>query len=147
MKTTIEIIDSHTEEHVNFKIHQLSPVIDKAISILKNDDHFLLGEIENALYKIPYSDIYYIEVVDKKSFIYTEKHVYRSTDKLYQLAQKLSYFDFIRISKSMLLNIDSIKGIAPLLSGRFEALLLNNEKVAISRKYVPELKKSLGMER
>lgn len=47
----------------------------------------------------------------------------------------------------MLLNIESIKAIAPLLSGRFEALLVNGEKVAISRKYVPELKKGLGMER
>ncbi|MBO0469820.1 LytTR family transcriptional regulator DNA-binding domain-containing protein [Enterococcus sp. DIV0242_7C1] len=147
MKTTIEIIDLHTEEQAAFKIHQLSPTIEKVIGILKEDEQFLIGEVENTIYKIPFADIFYIEVVDKKSFLYTEKQVYQNADKLYQLEEKLTYFDFIRVSKSMLLNIESIKAIAPLLSGRFEALLVNGEKVAISRKYVPELKKGLGMER
>ncbi|GGC90505.1 LytTR family DNA-binding domain-containing protein [Enterococcus wangshanyuanii] len=147
MKTTIELIDLHQEEQADFKIHQLSPAIEKVIGILKEDEHFLLGEIENVLYKIPFSDIFYIEVVDKKSFLYTEKQVYQSTDRLYQLEERLSYFDFIRVSKSMLLNVEAIKAISPLLSGRFEALLVNSEKVAISRKYVPALKKGLGMER
>ncbi|WP_348921014.1 LytTR family DNA-binding domain-containing protein [Enterococcus rotai] len=147
MKTTIEIIDPTTEEQATFKLHQLSPTIEKVISILNEEEHFLIGEAENALYKILFSDILYIEVVDKRSFIYTEKQVYQSNDKLYQLEEKLMHFDFIRISKSMLLNIEAIQAIAPLLSGRFEARLINEEKVAISRKYVPELKKGLGMER
>lgn len=147
MKTTIEIVDSKTEEQAAFKIHQLSPTIEKVIGILKEEEHFLIGEAENAMYKIPFSDVFYIEVVEKKSFIYTDKLVYQCNDKLYQLEEKLEPFDFIRVSKSMLLSIEAIKAISPLLSGRFEAHLMNGEKVAISRKYVPELKKGLGMER
>jgi DNA-binding LytR/AlgR family response regulator len=147
MKTTIEIVDSTLEEHAIFNVHQLSPTIKKVLDILKEEDYFLIGEAENALYKIPFSDILYIEVVDKRSFIYTVKQVYQNNDKLYQLEERLTSFDFIRASKSMLLNIEAIQAISPLLSGRFEARLTNEEKVAISRKYVPELKKGLGMER
>ncbi|MFD1900733.1 LytTR family DNA-binding domain-containing protein [Enterococcus termitis] len=147
MKTTIEIVDATLEEQATFKIHQLSPTIEKVLGILKEEEHFLIGEAKNALYKISFSDILYIEVVDKRSFIYTAKQVYQSNDKLYQLEERLIPFDFIRVSKSMLLNIEAIQAISPLLSGRFEARLTNEEKVAISRKYVPELKKGLGMER
>ena len=45
----------------------------------------------------------------------------------------------------MLLNIEAIKAVSPTLSGRFEAILINDERVAVSRKYVPDLKKGLGM--
>lgn len=68
MKTTIEIIELHTEEQAAFKIHQLSPTIEKVIGILKEDEQFLIGEVENTIYKIPFADIFYIEVVDKKVF-------------------------------------------------------------------------------
>ncbi|MBP1046263.1 LytTR family transcriptional regulator [Enterococcus sp. BWM-S5] len=147
MKTTIEIIETKAEEQAAFRVHKLSPTIEKVIGILKEDELFLIGESDNAMYKVPFADIFYIEVVDKKSFIYTEKLVYQSAEKLYQLEEKLEPFDFIRVSKSMLLNVEGIKAISPLLSGRFEALLMNGERVAISRKYVPALKKGLGMER
>ena len=45
----------------------------------------------------------------------------------------------------MLLNIEVIQSVSPTFSGRFEATLVNDERVAVSRKYVPELKKALGM--
>lgn len=85
--------------------------------------------------------------MDKKCFIYTDDMVCRSPDKLYQLEEKLARFKFIRTSKSMLLNIMGITIISPTLSGRFEATLRNDERVEISRKYVPLLKKALGMGR
>jgi DNA-binding LytR/AlgR family response regulator len=36
-----------------------------------------------------------------------------------------------------------VKSIKPALSGRYTALLKNNEEVVISRKYVADLKKAL----
>ena len=115
------------------------------LSILKNEKLFLVGEENGAHYKVPYSNVFYIEVVDKKSFIYTQDKVYQSAEKLYQLEEKLLPHKFIRIGKSMLLNIEVIQSVSPTLSGRFEATLVNDERVAVSRKYVPELKKALGM--
>ena len=50
-----------------------------------------------------------------------------------------------RRSKSMILNADKIQYVRPSVSGRFEATLTNNEKVIISRQYVGELKRLLGM--
>ena len=45
----------------------------------------------------------------------------------------------------MIVNIEKILHISPALGGRFEALLENDEKVIISRLYVPILKNRLGV--
>lgn len=145
MKTIVEIIEKSKEETANFKVHEVTKSLQNVLSILKNEKLFLVGEENGAHYKVPYSNVFYIEVVDKKSFIYTQDKVYQSAEKLYQLEKKLLPHKFIRIGKSMLLNIEVIQSVSPTLSGRFEATLVNDERVAVSRKYVPELKKALGM--
>ena len=48
-------------------------------------------------------------------------------------------------SKSMILNADKIDYIRPSLSGRFEAVLSNGKAVIVSRKYVADLKRLLGI--
>ncbi len=45
----------------------------------------------------------------------------------------------------MVLNLNKIKHLSPAFGGRFEALLENDEKVIISRQYVPGLKERLGL--
>jgi len=145
LKTIVEIIEKSKEEIANFKVHEVTKSLQNVLSILKNEKLFLVGEENGAHYKVPYSNVFYIEVVDKKSFIYTQDKVYQSAEKLYQLEEKLLPHKFIRIGKSMLLNIEVIQSVSPTLSGRFEATLVNDERVAVSRKYVPELKKALGM--
>ena len=63
------------------------------------------------------------------------------TDDINQLVS----FPFMRASKSMILNLDKIRHLSPAFGGRFEALLENEEKVIISRQYVPVLKERLGL--
>ena len=45
----------------------------------------------------------------------------------------------------MICNIKKIKNVKASLNGRFDAILLNDEKIVISRSYVKDLKKRLGM--
>ena len=56
-----------------------------------------------------------------------------------------AHTDFFRASKSIILNLTKIKHLSPAFNGRFEALLDNDEKVIISRQFVPELKRKLGL--
>lgn len=50
---------------------------------------------------------------------------------------------FLRISRAALVNLMKIKSIRPALNGRFLAVLTNGEEIVISRKYVPDLKRTL----
>ena len=65
--------------------------------------------------------------------------------KLYELEKIYEHTDFIRISKAMIVNVSKISKIVPMFNGRLEAVLSNGERVVISRQYVPDLKKKLGV--
>ena len=85
------------------------------------------------------------EAIDNKVFAYGRKNVYEVKEKLYQLEELLGSVPFMRASKSMIINLDKIRYLSPAFGGRFEALLENQEKVIISRQYVPVLKERLGL--
>ena len=97
----------------------------------------------NAEQMINILDIYYIESVDKKTFVYLENAVYRTDFRLYQLKDKLKTYGFVQISKSCILNINILESIRPLFNSRMEATLKNGEKVNINRNYLNEVKNAL----
>lgn len=148
MKVSINIISSELEEEVIFNVHNVQEKITEAIELLTSSNEVikhLLGRKEEKYYKVKVDEIFYIESIDRKVFIYTKTQTYEISEKLYVLEEQLSSMNFIRISKSLLLNIDKIHSFYPKLSGNLEALLTNNEKVIISRRYVANLKNKLGM--
>lgn len=156
MKFNINIIPINQEEETIFSIHQMTPRITEIIDMLSDNNKsfilnkskipsHILGKIEETFYKVNLEDIFYVESVDRKVYLYTKNKNYEMNEKLYVLEEMLTEVGFVRISKSMLLNMDKIYSFSPTFSGNLEALLLNKEKVVISRRYVANLKKQLGM--
>ena len=144
MKIIIEKPQIGEEEQIIVKCHSISPVLWSALNTLQTQGDLLIAYIGNEIHRVNPSDIYYIETVDNKTFLYCKREVYESKQKLYEL-EELAMSDFLRISKSVIVNLSKIKSLTPALSGRFEAALTNGEKVIISRQYVSELKKNLGI--
>lgn len=97
------------------------------------------------MFQIELKDIYYIESVDNKTYICMQKNVFESKLKLYEVEELTQNTKLFRCSKAMILNLSKIRSVSPSVNGRFEAKLLNGESVIISRQYVPNLKKLLGM--
>ncbi|MCM1039336.1 MAG: LytTR family transcriptional regulator DNA-binding domain-containing protein [Ruminococcus sp.] len=123
--------------------HEINNEITEIVRFVKSRQGQLTGIIEGAQYEIPVSDVFYIEGVDNKVFIYCENQVYETRQKLYELEEALKEKYFLRVSKSVLLNLMKIESIKASLNGRFTAVFQNGEQVIVSRKYVPELKKAL----
>ena len=145
MKIIIEDVSPDDEEQVIIRCRNLSDKVLKLISELKAEQQKLTGLKDGVITMIDAKRVYYIERVDNKVFIYCKQNVYESKLKLYEIEEKYDNTYFFRASKSIILNIAKIKSISPSLSGRFEALLFNGETIVISRQYVPELKKRLGL--
>lgn len=145
MKIIIEDISPDDEEQVIIRCRNLSDKVLKLISELKAEQQNLTGLKDGVITMIDTKRVYYFEGVDNKVFIYCKQNVYESKLKLYEIEEKYDNSYFFRASKSIILNIAKIKSINPSLSGRFEALLFNGETIVISRQYVPELKKRLGL--
>lgn len=144
LKIVIEEPQGSEEEQVIIKCHQMTPELLHIITLLKMQDG-LIGYEGNEIHRIHIAAIYYIEVVENKTFLYCKNEFYESKQKLYEIEECLANSDLIRVSKSVILNLSKIKSLYPALSGRFEAVLNNGEKIIISRQYVSDLKKRLGI--
>lgn len=147
MLTKITKAEKSQPEVVEIHCHKISDEVKEIVSFVKSRQGQLTGAIEDRQFEIPVGDIFYIEAVDNKTFIYTESKVFENRQKLYELEEILKDKRFLRISKSTLLNLMKISSIKPALNGRFTAVLYSGEETVISRKYVPEFKKALKGER
>ena len=127
------------------RCHDINGEVVSIVEKLKNGDSILLGIKDGKTFQINVKDIFYIESVDNKTYIYLQKDVFETKLKLYELEEKLKGTKLFRCSKSMILNIAKIRSVSPSVNSRLEASLINGEKVIISRQYVGTLKKILGM--
>lgn len=113
------------------------------ITLIQAADTQIRCNAENRELWINSSDIFYIESVDKRTFVYLENSVYRTDFRLYQLAEDLAYLGFVQISKSCILNINTLESIKPLINSRMEATLKNGERLHVTRKYLSSIKQAL----
>lgn len=144
MKITIETPKPGEEDEVIIRCARLDDNMMRLICALREGEK-LTGYIEDRIVKLSHKDIYYFEAVDHKIFAYTSKETYEIHKKLYEIEQDFEHTDFLRISKSAIVNTSKIAYVKPVFNGRFEAKLKNGEKVIISRQYVAELKKKIGI--
>lgn len=144
MKITIETPKPNEEDEIIVRCKKVDENLMKVLYQLK-DENRVTAYMEKDIVKLFPKDIYYFECVDNKVFACCEKQVFDVRLKLYEIEQTLSDSDFIRISKSVVVNLNRIMSVAPMFNGRFEARLQNGEKIIISRQYVPSLKKALGI--
>ncbi|GEQ32627.1 LytTR family DNA-binding domain-containing protein [Marinilactibacillus psychrotolerans] len=119
--------------------------IQKIIDVVETSRVQLVGKIKDHGYVIDSFDVCYIESVDNCTFLYTESEVFENREKLYALENKLKNTTFVRISKSVLLNMDYLESVRPLTNYRLEANLENKEKLVINRHYVKEVKQYLNI--
>ncbi|MBE5875608.1 MAG: LytTR family transcriptional regulator [Lachnospiraceae bacterium] len=152
MKVTIMDPLAGEEEEIIIKCARLSDTALALISELKKNEGVrgkatsrLHVYLDGEIHLIEPTAVYYFEYVDQKVFAYCKENVYEIKKKLYELEEILPGQDFIRVSKSSILNLDKISSLAPAFGGRFEANLKNGEKIIISRQYVNTLKEALGL--
>lgn len=144
MKITIEAPKPGEEDEIIVRCTALDERVLKLIQALRAEDK-LTGYIDDKIVKLSLKEIYYFEAVDNKVFSYTAKETYEVHKKLYEIEQAFEHTDFLRISKSVIVNVAKIAYVKPIFNGRFAAKLRNDEKVIVSRQYVADLKKKLGI--
>jgi len=128
---------------VSIRYANMTKDIQRIISLLKSLDTQVKCSDNGIERMVNASEIFYVESVDKKTFLYLEKNVYRTDLRLYQLADDLVHLGFVQVSKSCILNINVLESIKPLMNSRMEATLKNGEKIHINRKYLSDIKQAL----
>jgi DNA-binding LytR/AlgR family response regulator len=92
---------------------------------------------------IAYEDILYFEGADNYVYAYTTGDKFRIKNKLYELEKILYDHGFIRISKSILMNILHIGEIIPWFNAKLLLKLKNTTEIEVSRSYVRSFREYL----
>ena len=145
MRVRLEMVDSREKEQALIRAAEKTADILNAVDLLENGSGGITVTRDRSTYFCKLTQIYYIESVDKHTYVYTREDCYESRDRLYELEMKLGTY-YVRISKSMIVNLRKIRNVSAEPGGRMTAVLLNGERVIISRSYVKELKRRLGIQ-
>ena len=143
MDVEIEKIGAGDRERVLIRCRAVTEEVREIEAFVKSRQGSLSGVRDERQYEVAVADLYYIESVDGKTFLYTKDQVYETPYRVYELESLLKANAFLRVSKSTLLNLMKIRAIRPALNGRFSAVLQSGEEVIISRNYVKDLKSAL----
>lgn len=145
MKITIEDRPDGGEDEIIIRCKYVDEHLLKLVYALKAGQEKLTATKGTDIVQVMPKEIFYFEAVDNKVFLYLEKDVYETKQKLYELEERFRGTDFVRVSKSVILNLSKVKSLSPAFNGRFEATMKNGEKLIVSRAYVPALKEKLGL--
>lgn len=132
----IKIVEGVDEPQVIIKCWKIDNEIIRLKGHIELFDKRLSVKKDGKIYFVNSWDVLYFETVDNRTFLYTEKDVMEIRTRLYELEFILSDKDFIRISKSTIVNINKIVCLRPEINRTIEATMCNGEKIIISRKYV-----------
>ena len=131
------------EPEVTIAYGEMTESVKRVSEYVQYVDKSILCKKDNEEYAVFIDDIFYLESVDKKVFVYCEKEVLRSNCKLYELEEMLSQVGFVRVSKSVILNIEKLVGIKTLVNSKLEGRLSNGERICVTRKYLKDIKQEL----
>ena len=126
MKVNLFVSKDISEPYADIHTNELTDNVTKAISIVE------------------FSEIFMFRVEDKQVKVYTQDSEYLIKKPLYQVEENLTG-DFVRISKTTIVNFKKIERVAPSLKGMMFIELKNGLKDNISRKYLPDFKKALDL--
>lgn len=142
----IQIIE-HIKEHLQvvIKCRHIDDEIVRLKYHIEMFDKKLQAKKDNEWCLVNQCDVLYFESVDNRTFLYTKDDVMEVRQRLYELEMILSDKDFIRISKSQIVNINKIRSLKPEINRTILVTMCNEEQLYISRKYVPAIRNMLSI--
>lgn len=145
MKITIHEDSNVSETEISVVCPKMTDELREMIANIGLMGHTFAGRREGETFFVPVKDIYYFETVDGSIFFYTEKDTYEASVRLYKIEECLQNLRFARISKTVIANLGKMQSIRQAENSRLVATLTNGEKILVSRQYVSEIKKKLGV--
>ena len=93
-------------------------------------------------YLFDLKEVAYFEAVKNGAVAHIRKELYTTPERLYELEAALRPKGFVRISKSVIVNVECVRAVESEFSGNYITYLTNNnDRLTISRKYIRDFKK------
>lgn len=133
----VKVISARQTTNVNNLLSYIKNFDKKVDSLLpvKTEDRILTTKIE---------EIIKVEVEKTELSFYTTNSVIKTNGRLYQILEKLNN-DFVQVSKHGIINLNYLESLEAGFTGNMIAKLDFKQKTDVSRRYLPELEKKLGL--
>lgn len=144
MKINLHVDASISEEHAEIWVKQMKPNLESMLQYLNNNNQVLWCYYDDQLKPISLNDIFIIQTDDRKLDISTQNRHYSCRKPLKEVKAILNN-DFIEASRSAYFNFKHIDHLVLLNDGAIDVVLTNQERIAISRRKIKNLKERLGL--
>ena len=145
MKVEIRLDTGVPEPYAVICAAAVDDEVRRAAEYLENgSDPVITARKEDKMVVVRPEEIFMARVEDQKTVLYFSDSSAVCAKRLNEL-EKLLGRDFLRISKFTLIGLRQLREVEPSWNGAMYAVLKNGCRDSISRKYLPALKKYLGL--
>ena len=149
MKVRIEIDSNIKEDEIIIRCKELTKSIQKIEETIQQENQIINFTFykDNTEYYIPLNSILFFETSGNEINAHTSNEIYKVKYKLYELEEILP-INFIRVSKSTILNVDHIFSIEKnLTASSIVQFNKTHKQVYVSRNYYKKLKERINERR
>lgn len=144
MKVSVELSEEFYPPFAIVYAHSITDEIQRAIDLLGAKEVPLMAQQEEKIVFIQPDEVYMVSVMGGDTVIYTEKEKFVSKKRLYEILHQLGG-GFLQISKQTIVNLSFVRSVEAGFNGTLFLKLKNGISDYVSRKYLPEFKKYLGI--
>lgn len=148
MKVSLNIDSGFKETKVIIECNEMDDSIKNIIDFIKGQDtRFLVGRVGEMQHILKPAEIHYFHTNSDTVAAVTAKGEFRLKEKLYELEEILPPSQFVRLSKSVIANLDELSRFEASFNGTLCVYFKSGAKEYVSRNYVNAIKESLKMNR
>ena len=145
MKARVDISPGYKEPFAVIHSDKMTDEIQRILDYISSGDVPITAfRNEEDIVVLKPEEIYMVRIEDGNTIIYGDKQIYRSRKRLYELADQLGK-GFMQIAKPTLINLSYIDSIELGFGGSLLIKLKNGSKDYVTRTYLKEFKKYLGL--
>lgn len=136
------------ELQIEIKAPSENSTVKRLVSYLdrfgKKDRNLLPIKTSERIVTIKRNELIKIEVQATNLTYYTTNEVVKTTGRLYQVLDNLNE-DFVQVSRHSVINLNYLESLESGFAGNMIAILAEGLKTDVSRRFLPNLEKELGL--
>lgn len=144
MEVKIDITPAYENPLAEIHTKEITEEVKNAIAVLTAKDPIITAQYENKTVILSPEEICLVRIEGKDTIIYTKDQRCYSRLRLYEMKEKLGN-TFMQISKFALVNLKVLDYVEASFNGTLQLSLKNGCKENVSRRYLPDFKKYLGL--
>lgn len=144
MRVELNISADILEPYAVINASEISDEVSRIVAACETQDKIVAIDDTQRMSVISPEEIFMVRVEEGRTIIYMENSGLITKKRLYEIREQLGN-DFMQISKAAFINLNKLDYVEPYFSGMMNIVLKNGKSEFISRKYLPEFKKHLGI--